>query len=120
MSDRLFLTGMTFFARHGVLEEEQRLGQRFVVDLEVGIDGRAAAATDDPARCVDYAVLYGVVEETVRGGPHRLIETVAERVAEAVLSRFPVAYARVRVAKPQAPLPGVFREAAVEIERWAR
>jgi len=117
MSDRIFLGGMEFFARHGVREEERRLGQRFVVDLEVGTDCRPAAAADDPALCVDYAALYDLVTKTVQDGPFRLIETVAERVAQAVLARFPVAYVRVRVAKPHAPLPGVFREAAVEIER---
>jgi dihydroneopterin aldolase len=117
LADRIFLTGLTFFARHGVKEEERVLGQRFVIDLEAGGDFRAAARADDPALCVDYAAVYDLVAERVQGGPFRLIEALAEDLAGSVLARFPVDYVKVRVAKPHAPLAGVFREAAVEIER---
>jgi len=117
LSDRIFLNGLTFFARHGVREEERALGQRFVIDLEVGADCRAAALADDPALCVDYALIYELVAERVQKRSFRLIEALAEDLAGAILARFPVAYVRVRVGKPHAPLAGIFREAAVEIER---
>ena len=117
MADRIFLNGLTFYARHGVRDEERALGQRFVIDLEAGGDFRAAARADDPALCVDYAVMYDLVAERVREKSFRLIEALAEDLAGAILARFAVDYVRVRVAKPHAPLPGVFREAAVEIER---
>lgn len=117
MADRIFLTGLSFYARHGVREEERTLGQRFVVDLEAGGDFRAAGRADDLALAVDYAAVYDLVARRIREKSFRLVEALAEDLAGAVLARFPVDYVRVRVAKPHAPLPGVFGEAGVEIER---
>lgn len=117
LTDRILLTGLDFHARHGVLEEERKLGQRFVVDLELGVDCHAAGSADDPRLCVDYSAVYDLVADRVQKTTFKLIEALAEHLAEAILAAFPVEYVRVRVAKPHAPLKGIFRSAAVEIER---
>ncbi len=116
--DRILLKGMVFFGYHGVHRAERELGQRFVVDLELTKDLREAGLSDDLARTVDYAAVYGVAREVVEGEPANLIETVAERLASALLERFPVEAVRVRVWKPWAPVKGsVLDSVGVEIHR---
>lgn len=115
--DRIILKSMQFYGRHGVLPAEQELGQRFEIDLEMTLNLRPAGRTDDPEKTVSYAEVYRLAEEIVTGPPCRLIEAVAEKIATAVLERFPVQDVMVRVKKPGAPLPGRFDYMAVEIER---
>jgi dihydroneopterin aldolase len=99
-----------------VLPHEAQLGQVFEVDLELVVDLTAAGRTDDLALTVDYGSLAGRVAEVVGGRPRRLLEAVAEDVAQLVLADERVRQVRVRVTKPQAPLP-VDARVAVEITR---
>ena len=108
---------MVFYGYHGVRPAEKELGQRFIVDLEVWKDLGPAGRGDDLAQTVNYAALYRLAAGIVTGPPCNLIETVAERIAAAVLAQFPVDAVRVRVRKPEAPIPGVLASAAVEILR---
>jgi 7,8-dihydroneopterin aldolase/epimerase/oxygenase len=103
--DRILLSGLRVHGRHGVLPHEAQLGQVFVVDLELAVDLAAAGRTDDLERTVDYGSLAGRVAEVVGGRPRRLLEAVAEDVAQLVLADERVRQVRVRVTKPQAPLP---------------
>ncbi|MGE5620813.1 MAG: dihydroneopterin aldolase [Sphingomonadaceae bacterium] len=116
--DKIILQGMTFYGFHGVNPEERELGQRFVVDLELSKDLSAAGLSDDLGMTVNYAAVFKVAREVVEGDACRLIETVAERLAAAILARFPVEAVRVRVRKPWAPIKGsVLDFVAVEIHR---
>ncbi|MDK2887314.1 dihydroneopterin aldolase [Desulfofundulus australicus DSM 11792] len=115
--DRLILKGMEFYAFHGVLPQEQHLGQRFIIDVELSLDLAPAGRTDDPEQTVNYARVFRLVEEVVTGAPCRLIEAVAEKVAGAILEQFPVSEVLVRVKKPGAPVPGHFAYMGVEIRR---
>ena len=115
--DRIILEGMEFYGYHGVRSEEQSLGQRFIIDLELFLDLRLAGRSDDRANTVNYVEVFELVESIVGGRPCRLIESVAESIAGSVLERFPVTEALVRVKKPQAPVPGRFAWMAVEIRR---
>lgn len=101
--DRLALTGLRVRGRHGVLPAERRDGQDFVVDVVLELDLRAAAADDDLARTVDYAVLADRLSTVVAGEPVDLIETLAERLAAVCLADPAVRQATVTVHKPQAP-----------------
>jgi len=118
--DRILLEGMVFFGRHGALAAERELGQRFVVDLELRCDLRAAGTTDDLTKTVDYGDVHGLARDIVAGPPVELIETVAERVAGAILGRYArVEAVRVKVAKPQVRLDDtVLAGSAVEIVRY--
>ena len=119
--DKIILEGMEFYGRHGVRPEEQALGQPFIVDVELDLDLRPSGETDDPDRTVDYARVFGLTGSIVTGPPHRLIESVAESVAAAILETFrEVAGVLVRVKKPRAPVPGHFTWMAVEIKRTRR
>lgn len=118
MTDRVVLAGMAFSACHGVLVREQREAQPFEVDVELLLDLRSAGTTDDLARTVDYAAVFDACRAIVEGPSVRLIETLAERIAGALLVGFPVAHeVVVRVRKPHAPLRGTFAWAGVEVRR---
>jgi 7,8-dihydroneopterin aldolase/epimerase/oxygenase len=117
VNDRIVLTGMAFQARHGVHEHEQLVPQRFEVDLELGLDLRAAAAADDLAATVDYAAVYETVRAVVEGEHFRLIEALAGTIAERVLADYPVDEVTVRVRKPEARLGGPLEHASVEMRR---
>ncbi|MGE5553136.1 MAG: dihydroneopterin aldolase [Betaproteobacteria bacterium] len=115
--DRLSLRGMTFWGYTGVRAEEQERGQPFEVDLDLYLDLRRAAASDDLADTVDYSALFTLVRQVVEGRRFRLIEALAQEVAEVVLGSAAVQAVTVRVRKPQAPLPGVFETVEVELRR---
>ena len=117
--DRILLEGMVFHGRHGTLPAERELGQPFVVDLELRLNLRPAGLSDDLEQTVDYGEVHRRAKEIVEGPPVNLTETVAERIAAAVLEEHPpVEAVRVKVAKPHVGLGDtVLAGSAVEISR---
>jgi len=117
--DRILLEGMIFHGYHGTLGAERSLGQRFVVDLALYLDLGPAGSNDDLTRTVDYGEAHRRTREIVEGEPVDLTETVAERIAAAMLADHPAVEAvRVKVAKPQVRLSDtVLAGSAVEILR---
>lgn len=117
--DRILLEGMIFTGRHGTLPAERELGQRFVVDVELRLDLRAAGLSDDLTKTVDYGEVHRMARSIVEGEPVGLTETVAERIAAAVLENFPpIEAVKVKVAKPNVRLGDtVLTGSAVEILR---
>jgi dihydroneopterin aldolase len=114
--DRILLSGLRVRGHHGVLAHEAELGQVFLVDLELVLDLAPAGRSDDLDKTVDYGSLAGRVAEVVGGRPRKLLEALAEDLAQLVLADGRVRQVRVRVTKPQAPLP-VDGGVAVEITR---
>jgi len=116
--DKIFLRGMAFSAAHGVLPHEKKMRQRFVVDAELLRDLHAAGLHDDVAETVNYAEVYEIVRRTIEGAPKNLIESLAEDIAEQVLSSFSmIRGASITVHKPEAPIPGIFSDVGVCITR---
>jgi 7,8-dihydroneopterin aldolase/epimerase/oxygenase len=116
--DKIFVNQMEFYGYHGVFPEETRLGQRFVVDLMVLVDLRKAGESDELEYSVNYGELYQVCKEVVEGKPYKLVEAVAEKIAETVLKQFTlVTEVMIKVIKPDPPIPGHYRSVAVEITR---
>lgn len=115
--DRITLIGLRGFGYHGVFEHEKREGQEFVVDVEITLDTRPAAASDDVADTVHYGELAEEVVAVVEGDPVDLVETLAQRIADTVLGRDAVDAVRVTVHKPGAPITVPFADVAVTIER---
>jgi dihydroneopterin aldolase len=108
---------MPFYGRHGVNAEEQALGQRFEVDVELLLDTRPAASQDDLRLTINYAHVYRAVKHVVEEECFALIETLAETIALRLGQRFAPDAVRVCVRKPHAPIQGVLDYVAVEIER---
>lgn len=115
--DRVALTGLEVFAHHGVFDFERERGQRFLIDVEVTTDLRAAAAGDELAETVHYGELADAVVSAVQRDPVSLIETVAERVADVTLGFSGARRARVTVHKPDAPIAHRFADVSVTVER---
>ncbi len=115
--DRILLHGIQFYGYHGVYEEERRLGQRFVVDLDLGVDLSRAEAQDDVAATVDYSAVQAVVLEVGTRQQFTLLEALAGRIASALLERFAIQRVTVRATKPSPPLPGVMAGVSVEVTR---
>jgi dihydroneopterin aldolase len=118
--DKVFLKQMSFYGYHGVFPEENRLGQRFLVDVEMVADLQEAGQTDDLRKTIDYSKIYEMVKTEVEGKPYRLLETLAERIAQRILSHELVQEVRVRVTKPEPPIPGHLAAVGVEINRRKR
>jgi dihydroneopterin aldolase len=112
--DRIGVTGITARGFHGVFEHERRDGQTFVVDVALGVDTRPAATTDDLARTVDYGAVFVAVLE---GPPVDLVETLAQRIADACLAFAGVEAVEVVVHKPEAPVGVPFGDVTVTIVR---
>jgi dihydroneopterin aldolase len=117
MSDLITLTGLRVFGRHGVLEQERRDGQDFLVDVTLTVDTRPAAATDDLAATVDYGHLADALVAVVAGEPVALLETLADRLAQVCLRDDRVISARVTVHKPSAPIRHPFTDVSVTVVR---
>lgn len=116
--DKLILKGIEIFGRHGCHIEEQQHGQIFKVDIELNLNLEKAGKTDDINETVDYPQVLFDVEKIVGGTPRKLIETVAEEIAETLLKNYPcVESLKVVLHKPNAPLLVRYAEAAVEISR---
>lgn len=117
MTDRITLTGIRATGRHGVYDAERRDGQEFIADVVLGMSLRAAAASDDVADTVHYGEFAEEVAAILSGDPVDLIETVAERIADAALRHPLVETVAVTIHKPSAPIAVPFGDVSVTIER---
>lgn len=120
MTDRITLTGLRVHGRHGVFEHERRDGQDFLVDVTVWVDLNHAAETDEVADTLDYGALAGRAAEIVAGPPCNLIETVAARIADDVMTDERAHAVEVTVHKPSAPIPLTFADVSVTARRSRR
>lgn len=110
------LKNCAFFARHGVLEQENVLGQRFFVDAVLEVDGGDALYSDRVEETVHYGEAFLVIEQVVTGQQRKLIESLAMDVAKALCARFPqIREAEITLRKPSAPIPGVLDYAEVRV-----
>jgi dihydroneopterin aldolase len=112
----LFVTGLEFYAHHGVPSEERAIGHRYILDLELDVDSRAEI-TDDVADTVDYAAVAQVALDIATGNQFKTVERLAHVIAEALLSKFSkLDRVNVRLAKRLPPAPIIAEELGVEIE----
>ncbi len=117
MTDRITVSGISAFGRHGVREAEKTEGQTFVVDVALEVDLAPAGGTDDLGRTVNYADVAAEVVAAVEGEPRDLIETLAEQIAATVLARPRAEAVEVTVHKPQAPVGVPFADVTVTVRR---
>lgn len=101
------LQGLNIYARHGVMEQERKVGNRFVVDISLSYPpALEAGRTDTLDSTINYAELAAIIKETMET-PSLLLENVAVRIRHAVMSRWPeTAAGKITVRKPAAPIGG--------------
>jgi len=101
------LINCVFYAHHGVMQEEHRIGGRYEVDILMDLDFGAAAAEDDLGKTVDYERIYGMTRDIVTRNRFYLIERLAFLIAQGVLSEHPIIESvQVTVRKPNPPVGG--------------
>ncbi|MDQ0209232.1 dihydroneopterin aldolase [Alkalicoccobacillus murimartini] len=116
--DKIRLTNMKFYGYHGVFAEENRLGQRFNVDITLEVDLAEAAATDDLTKSIDYGDVFSRVQKIVEGEPKKLLEAVAEQITTELLTAYSILQqCTVVLIKPDPPIPGHYDSVSVEITR---
>jgi dihydroneopterin aldolase len=112
------MENMAFYGYHGVLPEEKTLGQKFFVDAYLGLPLRKAGETDDLRFSVNYGAVYESIKSVVANERFDLLEALAERLCNEIFDSYPqVTEVKIRVKKPEAPVPGLFDFFGVEIER---
>lgn|SRR5690625_1693904 len=112
------LRQIELFGYHGVFPEETKLGQKFVIDLEMQLDLQSAGKSDALEDTIDYAAVYRMIKNIVEGPPVKLIETLAEQIAAKILAEYDkVQQVIVQVTKPNPPFSIHFKGVTVEVER---
>lgn len=116
--DRMQLHGMELFGRHGVFEEERKLGQRWIIDLDLQVDLREAGISDQLEHSINYAEIYKTVKHIVEEESYQLVEAITERIAAVLLETYSlIREATVRVTKPHPPFDIHFRGVTIEMTR---
>lgn len=114
---RVALEGMEFFAYHGYYDEEQKMGNKYSVDVAVDTDLTAAAQHDALAQTVNYELLYKIISG-VMSRPSRLLESLNLQIILEVFQRFPTAErVEVSMSKFNPPIGGVCHRARVTISK---
>jgi 7,8-dihydroneopterin aldolase/epimerase/oxygenase len=117
----ILMQNCAFFARHGVHDEEEFLGQRFFVDAELEVEAGNALETDSIHETVHYGIAFTIIEEIVVGQRRYLIEALALDIAKGLCQKFPqIIRAKITVRKPNAPIPGVLDFVQVTVEHRTR
>jgi len=116
--DRIILKDLGFYGYHGVFAEEATLGQRFFIDLELGVDLSEPAATDRLSTGISYSDIYDVVKAAFETQRMKLLEAVAGNIVEKLFETFlSVNWIVIRIRKPEAPIAMVRGEAGIELHR---
>jgi len=118
MTDTIFIKGVLIHARHGVMEHESEVGQRFVIDLELYTDLSDPSRSDRLGDTVSYSDVVETATAAFKDTNYRLLERAAGAVADAILSTFArVRTVKVTVHKPHAPIAAIFEDVGVVLTR---
>lgn len=116
--DKIIMKNLMFFAYHGVLPEENRLGQKFCISVQLDTNLKKAGITDKVEDTINYAEVYQCVKHIVENKKYKLLEALAENISKEILTKFEkVEEVKITIEKPEAPVSGIFDYFAVEIRR---
>lgn len=113
--DKVIIEGLTIQTTIGFFEWEKQIKQTLVIDLTLGWDTSKAAQHDELSKTLDYAKISEEVNTFANANPVDLLETLAERLAQYLLSTYKIPWLKIKVAKPGAVHNT--KTVAVEIER---
>ena len=116
--DKIKITNLEVFCHHGVYKEENILGQKFIVSVELYAELSLAAKNDNILNSVNYGEVCHFIKKTMENNTYKLIETLTEQLAKAILIHFPmVEKIKIEVKKPWAPILLPLETVSVEMER---
>ncbi|EKE70237.1 dihydroneopterin aldolase [Gallaecimonas xiamenensis] len=102
MTDRIFIEGLEVYAVIGVFDWEKTHKRKLVFDLELATDIRAAARGDDYGQALCYGKISAFITQYTENHQFELLETLAERIAQHLISDFGVSWLRLKLSKPRA------------------
>ncbi len=109
------LEGMEFFAHHGCLKEEQVIGNKFIIDLQIETDTSQAEISDDLEKTINYQEVYFMVKEEM-ATRSRLLEHIARRILERISHEYPqIISAKIKVSKLNPPVGGKVERVSIEL-----
>lgn len=117
--DKIIIKGIEVFAYHGAFPEENRLGQRFTINIEMSKDIKKACLHDTLEDTVHYGLVHDDIVNLTKNNKFKLIEKLAEEIAKMVVTKYNLEEIKVTIEKPNAPINGIFQYVAVEITRKA-
>ncbi len=117
-ADVIRIKNASFYAYHGVATDEQNLGGKFEVDVELKGDLSAAMESDDLHQTVNYETVYSVIRRIVTSRKYFLLEALANSIATGLLREYAtVREVTIRVRKPHPPVKGVIDYVEVEVTK---
>lgn len=119
MRDVILLEGIQVPAALGVTAAERRMRRPVTLDVAVERDLAAAGLSDQIRQTIHYQRIFEVIEDVAANHEHRLVESLGERIAEAILSKFDVKSVTITVRKPK-PIAGVLDYAGIRITRYPK
>jgi 7,8-dihydroneopterin aldolase/epimerase/oxygenase len=115
MSGKVSLEGLEFFAYHGFYAEEQKIGNKYSVDISVESDLQESAQDDDLKKTINYEILYEIIAEVMKE-KSKLLEHIGHQIIHAVRRQFPYVHnIEVKVSKFNPPIGGVCHKATVTL-----
>jgi len=117
VSDRIFLEGIKFHGFHGLTRMEREVGCRLAVDVSLELDLERSGRHDSVSDTLDYRRVHQCVVELGRGSSHKLLESFAVALLDALFDEFPARRITVRVRKETPVLDGIVDSVGVELTR---
>jgi dihydroneopterin aldolase len=115
-TDVIRISNASFYAYHGVASDEQNLGGKFEIDLELRCNLSSAKESDDLRQTVNYEAVYALLTRIVTSKKYFLLEALAHTITRGTLQAFPIIQeVTVRVRKPHPPVKGVVDFVEVEV-----
>ena len=116
--DKIRIEKAVFYGYHGVYPEEKKLGQKFIVNIELAGDFQEAAREDNLDKAVDYVGVYQTAKKIIEEEKFNLLEALALMLCEEILKKFKnVNTVTISIKKPGVSLPGILSGTSVEMTR---
>ncbi|MBO0440867.1 dihydroneopterin aldolase [Enterococcus sp. DIV0212c] len=116
---KIRINNMKFYTKNGVLPQERILGQQLEVDVELRLPLDQAGKTDDVNDTVSYAEVNDQIAQRLANHSYNLIEAVASAILDDIEAEHgkKLDSALIRIRKYSVPMPGVFDNIEIEMER---
>ena len=113
----LFIDNLEVFANHGLFEEENRLGQKFIFDIECELNYKKAMFSDEMTDSISYADIAEVVVKTATTNTFNLLERLAGEILKNIFTEFSqIENINLKINKPGAPIKYHFEKCGVEVK----
>lgn len=113
----LFIDNLEVFANHGLFEEENKLGQKFIFDIECKLNYKKAMFSDEMTDSISYADIAEVVVKTATTNTFNLLERLAGEILQNIFTEFSqIENINLKINKPGAPIKYHFEKCGVEVK----